>query len=151
MFMTDDEVNPSSTRTLIVGFSAAVGAATRLLLRQGQPIRSILVIAIDPNQAVAAAALGVRSETGSSMGAVESHLHESLTKVLIDVADDSFADSLVRLVRRRAARARIVVRGTRPDSIPRLVDSGASHAFCDAAIAGNDALAFQFLFHAHFL
>ena len=60
-----------------------------------------------------------------------------MSKVIVDVGNDDIAETVIRLVRRRLPRTVIVVRGTTPGALARLLANGATEAFCDASIAGK--------------
>jgi hypothetical protein len=136
MFMTGESADPD-VRTLIIGFSAAAESAARLLVRQGQPKRSIFVIARGAEQALAAATLGLRSVTGIDTATIERRLPRGLNRVIVDVEDDALSEELIRRLASRVPGALIVARALLPGAVRRLIEAGAFQAFCDSSVAGR--------------
>lgn len=135
--MSEHGVNSTSTRTLFVGFGKAAQVAARALTGGGQPLGSIFVLTETDREITAAWLLGLPVEVVDPLVAAERHFRAPLTRIVIDLHDGADCERMVRIARACVPRAVIVATATDPHSVSRLLESGASQAFCASSIAGH--------------
>ena len=132
--MNEPFVNSSGVTTLFVGFGPAAEAAARFLLRSGQRAASFIVLSADVSECGRAASMGLAFESNDP-GAMK-RFAPGAARIVVDLPDDRLAERAVRSARAFAPRAVILVNTRHARSIGRMVESGASRAFCEASLAG---------------
>jgi hypothetical protein len=130
-----DDSLTTRVRTLFCGFAPAAQSAARLLLGRGQTPTSMVVLEADPDRAAAAARMGIRCvcwRVNEPLG----NLDTSITKVIVDLADDLQVEPLVQRLRAALPGATITVAVRDASIISAVLQSGASAAVSEAALAG---------------
>ena len=132
--MNESNVNSSGVTTLFVGFGPAAEAAAHFLLRSGQPAPSFMVLPAHRSDCDRAESIGLACAT-DGLGAVK-RFGAGASRIIVDLRDDRLAEQAVRCARACAPGAVIVVNTRHPRSVARMVEIGASRAFCEGALAG---------------
>lgn len=126
-------------RTLFCGFGPASRYAAARLLRAGQPASSIRILATGGEESDAAALLGLDAPSWRSgdLGALELDLFASITRIIVDLAEETVLEPVVRHARAKCPGAQVVVVLASGERAETVLASGASKIVNPAAIAGS--------------
>lgn len=124
--------------TLFCGFGPASRYAAARLLRAGQPASSIRTLGSTHDACRSAASLGLATRMWRTGGLadLEKNFRESVTRIIIELVDESALEAVVRLARRKCPRAEIMAVLRNRERTEAVRASGASAIVNDAAIAG---------------
>lgn len=132
-----DHVGPT-IHTLFCGFGPASRGAAAQLIRTGQSASSIRILNSNPDAASSVARFGVATRRWRSgdLACLEANLQASLTRIIIELTEESRLEVVVRLARRLCPRAEILAVVRNRDHAEAVRASGASGIVDEAAIAG---------------
>jgi len=109
--LASDDHAPQTIHTLFCGFRPAARYAAARMLRAGQPASSLMILHTDAEECEAAASLGLGGHgwRADDLDAPSAYSSLSVSRIIVDLADQEVLEPLVRRFLRACPGARISV------------------------------------------